>query len=73
MAIGKEIGYPLTIRNAAKQLNSIYKLKNDYKNALDNYELYILMRDSINNQETKKASIKSQFKTEYERRELEKR
>ena len=32
------------------------------------YELEIQMRDSINNMQTKKASIKSQLKYEYEKR-----
>lgn len=62
-----ELGYPDNIRNAANQLFQIYKAKGEYKLALKNYELYVLMRDSVNNAETKKASIKSQLKYEYEK------
>ena len=40
----------------------------NYKLALENYELFILLRDSISNQETKKATIKNQLKYEYEKR-----
>ena len=63
----KLLGYPDKIRNAALQLFTIYKAKGDYEKAFENYSLYITMRDSINNQETKKASIKSQLKYEYEK------
>ncbi len=65
----KELGFPENIRNAAQQLSQIYKATGDHKNALENYELFILMRDSINNIATKKASIKSQVKYEYEKKE----
>ncbi len=68
MRIAKGLAFPENIRNAANQLTQIYKATGDYKNALINYELFIQMRDSINNQETKKASIKSQLKYEYEKK-----
>lgn len=61
------LGYPEKIRNAAKLLWQIYKAKGEYQKAFENFELFITMRDSINNQETKKASIKSQLKYEYEK------
>lgn len=66
--LSKEIGLADRIKSAAHNLMKIYKAKGDYKNALLNYELYIQMRDSISNQETKKASIKSQLKYEYEKK-----
>ena len=67
MLICKELGYPSNIQNTAQQLAQMYKAKGDYKNALVNYELFVQMRDSISNQETRKASIRSQFKYEYEK------
>ena len=68
MKVSKEIGYPENIRNAAERLNHIYKATGNHKYALQNYELFILMRDSINNIATKKASIKNALKYEYEKR-----
>jgi tetratricopeptide (TPR) repeat protein len=68
MELSKEIGFPESIKIAAERLNAIYKITGNYKAALDNYELYIVMRDSITNQENKKASIKSQFKYEYDKK-----
>jgi tetratricopeptide (TPR) repeat protein len=69
--ISTEIGYPEKIKHAANLLMSVYESKGDYTNALRNYELYVLMRDSIKNEETQAAAIRSQFKIEYDRREQE--
>ena len=66
--ISEAIGFPENIANAAINLYEIYKIKGDFNKALKNYELYILMRDSIANEQTKKASIKDQLKYEYQKR-----
>jgi tetratricopeptide (TPR) repeat protein len=63
--LGVQLGYPEIIRNAAEKLNTIYKASGDYKNALKYYEFFILMKDSINNQETKQASLQNQLQYEY--------
>ena len=68
MTLAKELGYPDQINRAAKALRSIYMKQNKYKDALEMYELEIQMRDSINNTETKKASIKKQFQYQYEKK-----
>ena len=68
MIICKEIGFPENIRSTARELSVIYKDLGNYKAALENYELYIQMRDSLSNQDTRKASIKSQLKYEYEKK-----
>lgn len=64
----REMGYPSEIRNAAKGLHRMYEARGDYKNALVSFDLFIKMRDSISNQETKKASIKKQFQYQYEKK-----
>jgi tetratricopeptide (TPR) repeat protein len=69
MEIAKEIGFPEKIKHAADLLVSAYELKGDYDNTLKNYELFVLMSDSIKNKETQKAAIRSQFKIEYEGKE----
>jgi len=70
MKISKELGFPENIKYASHSLCKIYKETGDYKNAFENYELYIKMRDSISNIETKKASIKNQLKYEYDKKYL---
>ncbi len=68
LTIAKELGYPEDIFNASIVLYKIYKKQDQPKEALEMYELFILMHDSINNIESKKANIKSQLKYEYEKK-----
>jgi tetratricopeptide (TPR) repeat protein len=68
MKISQELGYPENIRYAAKLLVEIYKVTGNYKASLENYEIYIQMRDSINNEVTRKASIRSQLKYDFEKK-----
>ncbi|MES2512916.1 MAG: tetratricopeptide repeat protein [Bacteroidota bacterium] len=67
LQISKELGFPKNMMRAAAALKRIYKKQNKAKEAFDMYSLEIQMRDSINNQETKKASVKKQFQYEYEK------
>ena len=69
LAISKAIGDAENIRNAEQQLTNIYKEMGDKANAFTHYEQYIIYRDSIANQETRKASIKQQMNYEYEKKE----
>lgn len=66
--LAQEIGFPQEISDASKSLMNVYKIKGNYKEALEMQELYIKMRDSINNEATKKSAIRSQFKYEYEKK-----
>gem|GEM_PF-68409 len=70
MNMSRELGYPENIRNAAENLSKLYKETNRHELALENHELFIQMRDSINNIETQKATIKQQTKYEFEKKEL---
>ncbi len=69
LQLAKQLGYPNDIRNAAGNLQKLYRLKNDWRQALVMNDLYISMRDSVKNDENRKASIKTQFQYEYEKRE----
>ena len=66
--LSEEMGYPDMIMNAAGKLNKVYRGMGDYHKALDSYELFIQMRDSVSNEKTKKESIKTKFKYEYEKK-----
>ncbi len=70
MEIALKISFPGRIRNAASLLSDVYKITGNYKQALENYELFIKMRDSISNDENKKATYKSQIKYQYEKQAL---
>ncbi|MBC7862054.1 MAG: tetratricopeptide repeat protein [Bacteroidia bacterium] len=64
----KKLGYPENIENAAKVLKAIYIKQNNYKGALAMFELFTLMRDSVNNAETKKESVKKEMQYAYEKK-----
>lgn len=67
-AIAKEIKSVEKIGSSAAILNKIYKMQNKFKEAYEMYELEIKMRDSILNEENRKANIQQQFKYEYEKK-----
>jgi len=71
LELAKSLGFPSLIQNTAGQLCKIYKATGKPAKALEMYELHILMRDSLFNQETRKASIKSDLKYEFDKKEIE--
>jgi tetratricopeptide (TPR) repeat protein len=72
LEISQEIRYPEAIRNASKALKKIYEKQNKFKEALAMEELYIAMRDSVSNEESKRSVLKKQFQFENEIHEKEK-
>jgi len=68
MKISREAGYTESISNVANVLGNIYRAMGDYKRSLESYELHIQMRDSIKNESTRKASIRSQLKYDFDKK-----
>lgn len=68
LKLSKELAYPENIRDVSLVLYEIYAMKKNPEESLAMYELYIRMRDSLNNEETKKASIKSDLKYEFDKK-----
>lgn len=66
--VAQQLNYAENLRNATRTLYKIYKKQNKNKEALEMYEFYVRMHDSINNEVTRKASIKNQFQYEYEKK-----
>ncbi len=69
LVIANELGYPMDISNIANILSEIYQAQNKWQDAFKMQYLYFLMKDSIDNENTRKASIKKQFQYEYEKKE----
>ncbi|MES2760960.1 MAG: tetratricopeptide repeat protein [Bacteroidota bacterium] len=67
MKMGEILGNPHILQAASTILKKIYQKQNNYKGALEMQELSIKMRDSLNNETTRKISIKKQFAVEYEK------
>lgn len=64
--IAKKAKMPDNIRASAKTLSLIYEKAGDTGKALEMYKLFTLMKDSVNNEKTQKATTKLQAKYEYE-------
>jgi tetratricopeptide (TPR) repeat protein len=63
---GKLNYIPITL-HCYELFYKIYKSQNKFEKALIELEKYIIFRDSLNNESTRKSSIKSQLKYEYEK------
>jgi tetratricopeptide (TPR) repeat protein len=70
LAIAREIASPNDIRAAASSLSDIYKKQGKGMKALEMYKLSVKMKDSINNEETQKATIRQQTKYEFEKAQI---
>jgi len=65
--LSKKIGFPESIKNAAKALQEIAILKNDYKDAYFMQKLFRKMQDSVDNDNIKEVVIQKQYQYEYEK------
>jgi serine phosphatase RsbU (regulator of sigma subunit)/TPR repeat protein len=66
----KKLGYPKYLKSTTELLYKAYKIQNFANKALEMYEIFIQMRDSIDNDEIRKTSIKNQFETEYAKKTI---
>jgi tetratricopeptide (TPR) repeat protein len=69
LALSKEIGSKDWIRDVYLDLAILDSTRGDFKGAYDNHKLYILYRDDIDNEETKKKTIQSQMTYDFEKKE----
>lgn len=67
--ISQELGFPANISNAAQTLSKINKLKGNYKEALELFELHTLMKDSLLNNDIIKSTKNQQLKYEFEKQQ----
>lgn len=68
--ISQELGSLERMRQAAFGLKDIYEKLGNYKEALKMNELYIQMRDSNNNEITRKAALERQLGYEYDKKKI---
>lgn len=67
LELGQKLGFSESVKYSTNLLSKIYEKQNNGLKALEMYKLHIQMRDSINNEETKKATAQQQAKYEYEK------
>jgi serine phosphatase RsbU (regulator of sigma subunit) len=68
MILAKNLGFPESIKRSADLLTLVYKKQGDYKKSSEMFELYIVMRDSLNNIALQKVALQKQLQFEYEQR-----
>ena len=66
MKIAEETSDLLSVKEAAMLLYTVYKQTGNYKKAFTMHQLYVTMRDSLNNEATRKTSLQMQFNNEYD-------
>lgn len=71
LELSTELGFPEKIRNAERWLYLSDSAMGNYKEAFDHYKRFKFFSDSLNNEVTRKAAIKSQFQIEFNRKERE--
>jgi tetratricopeptide (TPR) repeat protein len=69
LILSKEIGAKELVRVSYLGLAQVDSLIGDYKSQIVNYKLYILYRDSLDNEETRKKTIQSQMTYDFEKKE----
>jgi serine phosphatase RsbU (regulator of sigma subunit)/Flp pilus assembly protein TadD len=68
--LSRETGSPLILERTLKQLAGAYFLKGDYKNSAASYQEYIITKDSIVNEEVRKAVTQKQMRFEFDKQLL---
>jgi hypothetical protein len=66
LKLSQEIGYPKNIYLTAYTLSQVDSATNNFSSAYKNYKLYHLFKDSISNENTRKASVRNVIQREFE-------
>ena len=67
--LSKEIGYKENLSNTYFSLAILDSAIGNYKGAYQNQKIYILYRDSLNNEETKRKTLQLQMTYDFEKKE----
>lgn len=69
LEIGKVLGHAEIIMRSSLSLANDYKRIKQFEKSLAHFEAYAMMKDSMNNLETKKASMKAEMQHDFEQKE----
>ena len=70
LQLSKEIGSKDAIKETYEDMAVLDSLMGNYKAAFEHHKLYILYRDSLNNEETKKKSLQTSMQYEFDKKEF---
>lgn len=71
LKISKDIGSKYDIKESYKGLAILDSMQGDWKSAYQHHKLFIVYRDSIDNEETKKKIVETTMTNKFEKAELE--
>src|SRR5205085_2472549 len=71
LQISKEIGSKECLQETYSSLSSLDSIKGNYKDALENYKLFIACRDSMLNEENTKKTVQTQMQYDFDKKESE--
>lgn len=66
---GKEAGHKESLREAYSSLTALDSTTGNYEGAYQNHKLFVLYRDSLDNEETRKKTIQNQMTYDFEKKE----
>ncbi len=69
--IATSMRYPELIKSSSELLKNVYLKLNDLKKAIEMYDIFISMKDSVSNESTRKATARQQLKYEFEKKAAE--
>lgn len=67
LVLSKELEFPHIIRDAANVMSLVYEKEKNWEEAFNMHKLFVAMKDSVQNEKTKTASIKLISKYEIEK------
>ena len=67
--LSKEIGFKECLKTTYSRIMNLDSATGDFKGAYENHKLFILYRDSLDNEETRKKTIQSQMTYDFEKKE----
>src|ERR1700757_3172891 len=70
LQLSKKIGSKEDIKESYLNLAALDSLTSNYKAAFEHYKLFIIYRDSLNNEETQKKSLQASMQYEFDKKEI---
>ena len=70
LLLSLETGYKEAIKESYYGLFQLDTLKSDYKNAMKNFQLYVLYKDSLLNEITQRNTLQASMQYEFDKKEI---
>lgn len=68
--IAEELGHPFLLRNASRLLMEVYRKQGNYPKALEMYDTYVLMKDSVRNETNEQLIVRKELNYQHEKQQF---